>query len=544
MTVQSWALARVAKLPPAESRHVEVERDLEVKTPDGEVLLADRWFAPATVASAPIVLMRSPYGRRQLGVLGRLFAERGYQAVIQSCRGTFGSSGGFEPFHEQSDGVATLEWLASQSWFTGSVGTFGPSYLGLTQWSVGATAPEFLRAMALDFTASRFRESVVYPGDSFALETGVAWVDFMEIQERGSWARVRAIITASRRAAPAFTTLPLSQVDQRVHGRRIGFYQDWLDHELPGDPWWQPLDFSKDLDRVPPASLLAGWYDLFLREQVADFERLRDAGREVRLTIGPWTHTSPKAGGAGLRDALDWFDRRLRSRSAAGHSSAVRVYVMGSDRWVSLPVWPPPAEIHHWHFHAGGLLDPRAPDAAAPDRYRYDPADPTPGIGGASLDMRNSGPRDQRRREERPDVLCYTTGALGADLTVAGALEARIWVRSSHPHVDVFARLCDVDPSGRSRNVSDGLIRLDEHADQAATDGIRQVRVAMSPTAMTFRRGHRVRLQVSGGAHPLYARNTGSGERLGSATTLVPSDVEVWHDPAHPSLLELPVSPI
>jgi putative CocE/NonD family hydrolase len=544
MTVLSWGMAKAAKLPRAETRDVAVERDLEVKMPDGAVLLADRWFAPSTVASAPIVLLRSPYGRRQLGMFGRLLAERGYQSVIQSCRGTFGSAGHFEPFrHERADGIATLQWLESQSWFTGSVGTFGPSYLGLTQWSVAADAPEFVKAMALDVTASRFREAVVYPGGSFSLETGATWVDLLEFQERRPPKRVQALLTAHKRIAPAYDCLPLGDADQRAIGHRVDFYQDWLVHELPGDPWWAPLDYSGAVDRLPPATLLGGWFDVFLPEQLRDFQCLREAGRQVRLTIGPWTHTSVRASAAGLRDALDWFDRQLRSRPAA-HSSAVRLYVMGRGEWVTLPDWPPPAQIQRWHLHPGGRLASTGPGDGPPDRYRYDPADPTPGIGGASLDVRNAGPRDQRRREDRSDVLCYTTEALSEDVTVAGPLTAEVWLRSSHPHVDLFVRLCDVNPSGRSRNLSDGLVRIDPQRDEDTADGTRRVQVSMWPTAVTFRRGHRIRLQVSGGAHPLFARNTGSGERLATAATLVPSEIEVCHDPEHPSGIDLPISPI
>ena len=203
MSIVSWGMGRAAGLPAAETRDVMVERDLEVKMADGEVLLADRWFAPTSVASAPIVLLRSPYGRRQMGFFGRVFAERGYQTVIQSCRGTFGSGGAFEPFHhEQADGTATLEWLTSQSWFTGSVGTFGPSYLGFTQWAVAGDAPDYVKAMALHVTASCFRDSVVYPGGSFSLETGATWVDFVEFQECRPWQRIRALATAPKRTAP------------------------------------------------------------------------------------------------------------------------------------------------------------------------------------------------------------------------------------------------------------------------------------------------------------------------------------------------------
>jgi putative CocE/NonD family hydrolase len=545
MSLLSWGLAKAARLPRPEVTRVLVERDLEVKMSDGETLLADRWYAPETVRSAPIVLLRSPYGRRQIGFVGRLFAERGYQCVIQSCRGTFGSGGVFEPFrHERADGLATLEWLASEPWFSGVVGTFGPSYLGLTQWSVAGEAPGFVKAMALSITASRFRGGVVYPGGSFALETGATWVDFVESQEGGTWPRLRAMAGVQKRTAPAYDCLPLRDADHRTLGRRIPFYQDWLLHELDGDPWWDPVDFSNHSRVMPPSALVAGWYDLFLAEQVRDYVRLRDAGRQTRLTIGPWTHTNARAGVAALRDALSWFDTHLRSRPDSGPGRPVRLYVMGADRWVDLPDWPPPASEQRWHLHPDGRLDPRAPSVSAPDAYRYDPGDPTPGVGGASLDLRNAGPRDQRRREERPDVLCYTSHPCRTDLTLAGPLQAEVFVRTSQPHVDMFVRLCDVDPSGRSRNIADGILRVDPHRITPADDGTWRVCISMAPTAITFRRGHRLRLQVSSGAHPLFARNTGSGERLATAARLVATNVEVFHDPDHPSAIVLPVSPI
>jgi putative CocE/NonD family hydrolase len=545
VSVLSRALARAARLPPPETTGVAADRDLEVKMPDGEVLLADRWFAPSSVRAAPIVLLRSPYGRRQLGFVGRLFAERGYQAVIQSCRGTFGSGGGFDPFHhERVDGLATLEWLASQAWFTGSVGTFGPSYLGLTQWAMAADPPEYYKAMALPVTGSRVRDSVVYPGGSFSLETGATWVDYVEFQERKLWARLRAMATVRKRVAPAYDCLPLRDADVRTFGHPVPFYRDWLAHERPKDPWWEPLDFGKELSRVPPASLIGGWFDIFLTEQVRDYVRLRDAGRPARLTIGPWTHTNGKIGAAGLRDALTWFDVYLRSRASPGSVGPVHLYVMGADRWVQLPDWPPPAVVQRWHLHPHGVLDRVSPGLAPPDSYRYDPADPTPGTGGASLDMRNAGSRDQRRREERRDVLCYTSAPLRGDLTVAGPLAAELWIRASQPHIDLFVRLCDVDGAGRSRNISDGILRLDPDLGDATSDATRRVRIDMWPTALTFRHGHRVRLQVSSGAHPLYARNTGSGERLATAARLVTTNVEIFHDPDHRSAIELPVSPI
>jgi putative CocE/NonD family hydrolase len=115
-------------------------------------------------------------------------------------------------------------------------------------------------------------------------------------------------------------------------------------------------------------------------------------------------------------------------------------------------------------------------------------------------------------------------------------------VRPSSLSTDYVVRLCDVAPRGRSTNLSDGFVRLLPGATAAAADGVLRLRISMWPTANTFRRGHRIRVQVSSGAHPLIARNPGSGEPLATASTLVAVEHEVFHDPDHPSSIELPIS--
>ena len=172
------------------------------------------------------------------------------------------------------------------------------------------------------------------------------------------------------------------------------------------------------------------------------------------------------------------------------------------------------------------------PPASEPDRFRYDPADPTPAVGGTSLSS-NSGRRDNRALEARADVLTYTTTPLEEDLEVIGPVFAELHVSSSTEQFDVFVRLCDVEPSDRSMNVCDGILRC-------GPGTAPQVRVDLWPTAHRFARGHRVRLQVSGGAHPRFARNLGTGEPLATGTRLAVSERTVYHDPRRPSHVTLP----
>ena len=148
---------------------------------------------------------------------------------------------------------------------------------------------------------------------------------------------------------------------------------------------------------------------------------------------------------------------------------------------------------------------------------------------------------DNRGLEARPDVLAYTSAPLAGDLTVMGEVTAELCVASSREHTDFFARLCDVDPTGVSLNICDRLLRVTPGVPEPQPDGTLRVRLTLWPTAHLFRRGHRLRLQVSSGAHPRYSRNTGTGEPLATATTLARAEQRVFHDPGHPSAIVLPV---
>jgi uncharacterized protein len=550
MTVLSRFLGKSMKLPPAQSHAVKVERNLAIPMPDGVVLLADR-FVPAGGADAPLVLVRSPYGRKNMfGTLfGTLFAERGLQVLVQSCRGTFGSGGEFDPFEETQDGLATVAWLRKQEWYPGSFATCGPSYLGMVQWAIAAQAGPDLKAMALLVTTSD-PQATFYDGGSYTLETSLVWLNLVAHQER-RFALIRQA-RDGQRLAPLFGQLPLGGLDTAAIGRQSSMWQNWLTHTGAQDPFWDSRRWSSACSSLSvPVRFVGGWYDIFLPGQLRDYAALRAAGQEPYLLIGPWQHTDQDGMAASVRESVEFLravllDDGAGANAGALRASRVRVYVGGAGQWRDLPDWPPPSTEQRWHLQADGGLSDSLPSAGSPpSRYVYDPADPTPSVGGPVLSAsvrRGSVPPDNRELEARADVLTFTSQALTAPLEVMGQVCAELIVRSSLEHTDFFARMCDVEPDGRSTGVCDGIVRLSPEKFTADADGTVRLRIELWPTAYAFKAGHRVRLQVSSGAHPRYARNPGSGEPLLSAAKLVSADQEVLHDPEHPSALVLPVT--
>jgi uncharacterized protein len=545
MTVLSRFLGNAMKLPPAQSHAVKVERNLAIAMPDGAMLLADR-FVPAG-GSGPLVLVRSPYGRKNMfgTMFGTLFAERGLQVLVQSCRGTFGSGGDFDPFAETEDGLATVAWLRKQEWYPGSFATCGPSYMGMVQWAIAAEAGADLKAMALLVTTSD-PYATFYDGGSYTLETSLVWLNLVASQER-RFALIRQA-RDSKRLTPLFGQLPLGDLDVAATGHKSANWQNWMTHTSADDPFWDSRRWSSARSSMSmPVSFVGGWYDIFLPGQLRDYAALRAAGQEPYLLIGPWQHTDQDGMAASVRESVAFLRAQLLDDTESLRPERVRVYVGGAGQWRDLPSWPPASTEQRWHLQADGGLSTEQPEASAPDKYTYDPADPTPSVGGPVLSAsvrRGSEPPDNRELEARADVLTYTSRALATDLEVIGQVSADLFVRSSLEHTDFFARLCDVDPAGVSAGVCDALVRLSPGKVAPELDGTHRVRLELWPTAYMFKAGHRVRLQVSSGAHPRYARNPGSGEPLLTATSLVKAEQEIYHDPEHPSAMVLPVTVI
>ncbi|MGW4207211.1 CocE/NonD family hydrolase [Lentzea sp. NPDC004789] len=510
----SRLVERRLKLSPPLTRKVVVQRDLRVPMPDGVELLADRWLPRSGGDGLPTALIRTPYGRGMFGqLIARPLAERGYQVLIQSVRGGFGSGGTFDPMRqEREDGLATLDWLVRQPW-SDAIVLYGLSYLGHVQWAVADRLPPQVKAMIPVVTESALTLEFLR-ADGMSLETPFEWGVLVGTQER-PLAMLRKPFQ-DKKTARALHTLPLRDADIAALGERSAYVQDILTHDA-GSARWEGLDHSHRVADVSvPVSSIGGWYDIFLPGQLRDFRVLQNKGLPARLTVGPWTHAEFTS--TPIDEAVG-FGLALARGEQPPDRPPVRLFVMGEEAWRDFPSWPPPGYTpRRYHLGPGGVLGP-APSESSVDTYRYDPADPTPTAGGVRL--AKGGRVDNTELEARPDVLTYTTPVLDEDVEVVGEVSAEIWFSSSLPHADVFVRLCDVDPGGKSWNVCDGLVSLTGAEEpQCAT-------VRLWPTAYRFRRGHRIRVQVSSGAFPRYARNPGTGEPRATATTLLAADQTV-----------------
>jgi uncharacterized protein len=553
-TRRQW-IGQALNLPPAHFK-VGVETHLRVLMPDGISLEAEHYY-PLAEGSFPTILIRTPYGlstdnpQLNTAIINfpvQRFVERGYHVVVQSARGRFGSEGRWIPFfNEEADGRATIEWIAQQPWFNGSLGLFGSSYVGYTQWAVAAGAPPYVKAMALSVTTSHLIAAFFPAAGALGLDTTVRWM----LSTLGpnytpsptGWLWLATPWGQDRYLQEAFDHLSYNELDRVVTGQPIDFLRDWLEHPASDDPYWQPVDFRRTFaDVTLPVHLVTGWYDMFLRYQLEDYQLLKAHGQQPYLTVGPTRHVSGGNFVAVTQEGLAWFDAYLKNDPSRLRPHPVRIFVMGKDEWREMPDWPPPAQDARYFLQSQRRLAIDQPaEVSVPDRYIYDPGNPTPAYGGPLLSF-NAGPHDQRALESRSDVLTFTTDPLVDDIEVIGSPRVELCVRSSLAHTDFVARLCDVHPDGRSINLCDGFVRLTPGEGEPQPDGTLKITIELWPTANSFRRGHRLRLQVCSGAHPRLSRNLGRGEPLATAAEWQGAEQLIYHDTAHPSALILPVT--
>ncbi len=511
-------VTHLQRLPTPTSDYT-IARDLRIPMRDGVVLLADLYTPTGPVIGS--LLLRSPYGwQLPLAALtGGVYASRGYRVILARCRGTFGSGGTFEPMSREIDDAAdTVVWMRKQPWFDGRFATFGGSYLGFTQWALLMDPPPELVTAVISIAPHDFRKAV-YQGGAFNLGDFLGWADQVGHQEDLIPQRILSLATARQRMSEGVRAVPVADAGERLLAGRSLWYRDWVSRRDPADPMWLPMNVEAALDRVKvPVLLQSGWQDLFLTQTLEQYAHLANRGVDVALTVGPWTHGEivTKGGSLTVQESLDWFNEHLGGSGVRTRPKPVKVFVTGAaGQWRDLGAWPPPANDRTLYPNAGGGLSEQPAPVGSNAAFTYDPADPTPMVGGRVL--LGGGYTDDHSLAERADVLAFTGPILSTPLEILGMPVIELTHASDNPHADLFIRLSEVDAKGHSRNVSDGFLRLN----RATANG--RIRLELDAVAHRFAAGHRVRLLVAGGSHPHWERNLGTDDDPATTTRLVPS---------------------
>ncbi|HJR97347.1 MAG TPA: CocE/NonD family hydrolase [Actinomycetota bacterium] len=502
------------------------------------VRLATDVFLASGPAPSPTVLVRLPYdkgGRYTfMSDIAPSFTDRGYAFVVQDVRGKFRSEGETLAFvHEIDDGYDTLEWIVSQPWCDGSVGMWGDSYYGYTQWAAVASEHPALKAIVprvttADLAGSTGDDPVIplYLGEYLAMY----WLD-----------------DRIYRWATDYAHRPLAEVFDEAIGRRSESFDRFVATSAAREPLEHyPGNHPFDALRIPVLHT-GGWFDNIMPEQMRDYEAL--TGRadvadlqylEMNSTdhenyhldlvpIGPEDdHDTDDEALARmlpryLRSALDFFDRFLKGIDR--EIPRVRWH-HGNVGWRTAPTWPPPgarelrlhlASAERAPGAGGGRLATTPETTATTARWLHDPDDLVPSTVVDPFSFLRECP-NEAAVASRPDVLTFTTDAFDRPLDLLGPVSIRVCIGSTAPSTAVFAKLVDAAPDGSALMLTRGQTML------RGPDPSRPVSVDLAHIGYRVLAGHRLRLQLASSDSPLYLPPPGTEDDPWRATAGRPSD--------------------
>ena len=553
---------------------IDVLNNVRVPMRDGVELSIDIYFPAKGDGPFPVVLARTPYDNMSDTLIDGaiFFAQNGYVFAAQDCRGRNDSDGRFSPWiQEYEDGYDTLEWLGSQAWCDGNVGMHGGSYLGGVQWMAAVMDSPYLKAIAPQVIGDDLHDSLHYQGGAFTLHFNATWSFRMggrtwQLIDRLNWKRI-------------FPVLPLRAIPE-FGGKDVYFFGDWLDHP-DYDGYWKSPAIKEQYENVKiPVLQIGGWYDIFAGGTMNNFVGMRQrGGSEVarnhqRVVMGPWHHHTNTETFAGETDfgnasvldvkeiALRWYDHWLKGMdNGVERDPPLRIYTMGTDEWRDEHEWPlARTEFTPWYFHSDGsansllgdgTLSTGPPTDEPGDGFVYNPAFPTPTVGGATCctpEIVDWGSFDQRPVEYRNDVLVYTSEPLEADLEVTGPVVVKLFAATDGRDTDFTARLVDVHPDGYARNLCDGIIRgryreTLERQELLEPGEVYEFTIDLWVTSNVFRKGHRIRVDISSSNFPRFDRNLNTGNPTADDTEVRVARQRVYHDTTRPSHILLPVIP-
>ncbi len=553
----------------------EARYNVKVPMRDGVRLSCDIYSPRGKSGPFPVLLVRTPYDNmhEMFVEAGEFFVQHGYVYVIQDVRGRNDSDGEFYPWvNEFNDGHDTIEWIGAQPWCDGNVGMHGISYLANVQWYAAMLGSSYLKCIVPQAIGDNLHDSPFYQGGAFSLGLNVTWAFWAgegrvwQNIDRYNWPQL-------------FHALPLKDM-AKMAGKDVKFLQDWIDHP-DYDDYWKALSVKERYEDVKvPVLQMTGWYDIFPAGVLNNFLGMREKGgselarNNQKVVVGPWTHFLSTLTNAGdgdfgrdsiidLREIeLKWYDHWLKGvDNGIEREPPLRILVMGTNEWRDEHEWPlARTSFTPYYFHSGGaansytgdgVLSTQAPGDEPPDRYDYDPAFPTPTLGGSPCcrnDIIPPGAFDQREVEARNNILVYTSEPVQEDLEVTGPIIVKLHASTDRLDTDFTAKLTDVHPDGYSLNLCDGIIRgryreSTEYQKLLEPGTVYEFTIDLWATSNLFLKGHRIRVDIASSNFPHFDRNPNTGHKFAEDAEMQVAHQQVFHDGAHPSQIILPVIP-
>lgn len=570
-------------LQAAESYQVTVERDVTAKMRDAVILRADI-YRPKSEGQFPVLLERTPYNKSMDADFGFKVAARGYVVVIQDVRGRYTSDGDWYTFkNEANDGYDTVEWAAALPYSNGKVGMFGESYVGATQLLTAIAHPPHLAGICPMDTASNYHDGWTYQGGAFEQWFNESWTSILAqdtfrraaVQNTNALEGVWKLPLAGY---PLFNFPDASAVPAST-AALAPYFLDWLAHPSY-DAYWKQISIEEHYSEITvPVLTVTAWYDIFLGGALRNYLGIKAhggseaarKGQHLFVMIGGHAGSGRKIGDIDFGPAaaeeeqgeitLRWYDFLLKGVQNEFAGKPVKLFVLGLNQWREEGDWPLSRAQSTRYFlhssqganslHGAGSLSTAPPRSESPDHYVYDPANPVPTVGGPlCCDEVHlpPGPRDQRGVEAREDVLVYTTREFAQDTEITGPVSLEFFAKSSAVDTDFTAKLVDVAPDGYAQNLTEGIVRA-RYRDSREKPGLMnpgqvyKFTIDLWATSNVFRKGHRLRLEVSSSNFPRFDRNLNTGEGPAFATKYVSATNTIYHDSEHPSAVVLPVVP-
>jgi len=549
---------------------VKAKYNVWIPMRDGVRLSADIYL-PDKEGKYPVLLMRTYYGKcdhdlsnKEMKEFIQYFVERGYVVVIQDCRGRYDSEGEFYiEIYDFDDGYDTVEWCGTQEWSNGNVGMFGCSYPGCVCWSAAISGNKHLKCIApRDATSDSYFNGGFMRGG--VVEGWLPWC----LHTAGRTSRNKLGKEIDWRKITV--QLPLINLDDHL-GFNFPWWKDYFKHPCY-DEYWERFSYENKHDQVAAASLnIGGWYSSSdIDGTIRNFLGVRKKGKNLppgthhKLLIGSWPHCKivtsfgevnfGEEANIDLKEVmLRWFDYWLKGKGTGiMDEPLVKYFLMSANKWCTAQEWPPEGvSFTRYYIHSGGranslygdgLLSTEPSEDETFDQYTYDPENPVPFPIGEIENII----LDQRSVERRDDVLMYTTSPLKKNVNVVGPIRAKIFASSSAVDTDFVAKLVDVYPNDMAIYLTIGIVRTRYRSSFRKPTLIEpgviyEYNIDVSNTANQFKKGHRIRLEISSSAFPRFLKNQNTGKDIGTDTESIVARQKIYHTRDYSSYLELPI---